>query len=225
MIADGMFAESNLKVIPNCIDTAGFDREAGDRNGQLRAEAGAGDGDFLWLAAGRLEVPKDYPSLIRAFAQLRRDHPRAVLAIAGEGRQRGELESLISKLDLSDRCRLLGLRRDLPALYKAADGLVLSSRWEGLPNVVMEAACASLPVVTTDVGGARELVTHGENGLVVRPENSEMLSEAMGVVMTMSSEERKRMGQTGRKLVEDAFAPSAIVDRWDALLVEYAGRV
>ncbi|MCP4549898.1 MAG: glycosyltransferase [bacterium] len=225
LIAAGVFRERDLRVIHNCIDTAVFDRRAGSRNPELRASFGVGETDFLWLAVGSLEEQKDFPTLLVAMDHLVRAEPNTRLVIAGEGRQRSSLEIQLADSKLSGHVGLPGIRHDLPALLKSADGLVLSSRWEGLPNVIMEASCAALPVVVTDVGGVRELVRDGQSGLVVQAKDPEALANAMHTVQRMSVEERERMGQTGRTLVEDAFAHHTIANRWDALLEEYASKV
>ena len=99
---------------------------------------------------GRLTKQKDHPTLIRAFAQVRRNRP-ARLMILGEGEDRPKLEALIRELDLEKDVSLPGFV-DNPFQYmKGAAVFVLSSRWEGLPNTLIQAMAVGTPVVSTDV--------------------------------------------------------------------------
>src|SRR5690554_3011365 len=101
-----------------------------------------------------------------------------------------------------DSVELLGLREDVPALLAAADVFVLSSAHEGLPNVVMEALAAGLPVVATDVGGVRELVEEGISGFVVPPSDSEALAKGMADMMALDTRRRDEMGEAGRRHIQ-----------------------
>jgi glycosyltransferase involved in cell wall biosynthesis len=108
----------------------------------------------------------------------------------------------------------LGVRSDVEALLSAADGFVLSSAWEGMPNVVMEALAAGVPVVATQVGGVTELVEEGESGLLVRPRDPEALSQRMRELMSLISEQRQRMGLRGRDHIVASYSLQAMADRW-----------
>ncbi|HVH04374.1 MAG TPA: glycosyltransferase, partial [Myxococcota bacterium] len=126
-----------IEVIPN-----GFDPEPappGADRGELRESLGVGPDETLVLAVGRLAPQKDYPMLIDAFARLAH-RPRLRLAIAGDGPERPRLEALLAERPLP--VRLLGTRRDVPDLLRAADVFALSSNVEGFPNVVGEALLA-----------------------------------------------------------------------------------
>jgi glycosyltransferase involved in cell wall biosynthesis len=227
LVARGIFRAETLRVIPNGIDIPGFDTAAGVKSAALRSELGIGEMDFLWLAAGRLEEQKDYGTLLAAAAQqarvlseLQGRSDRSRVLIAGEGRQRDVLGARVRELGLSDRVRFLGLRRDLPRLMRAADALVLSSMWEGLPNVILEALCASLPVVATDVGGVREMIVPGVNGLITPAAEPAALASAMDRIETLAPSERAAMGAAGRRLAEERFSLPRILDQWEALLRE-----
>ncbi|HEX2192962.1 MAG TPA: glycosyltransferase [Acidimicrobiales bacterium] len=206
-----------LVVIPNSIDRATIEAAAGERQRARRELAVAGD-DFLWLAMGRLHPQKDYPSLLAAFAAMARVHPSARLRIAGEGPLLTELTELVDDLGLGDKARLLGLREDVPRLLAAADALVLASAYEGLPNVIMEAMAARLPVVATEVGGVPELVEEGRTGFLVPPREPEALARAMAAVVALPPQEREAMGERGREAVAARFSPERIGARWLELL-------
>ena len=210
----GVAAPSRLVAIPNAVD---FERYAacGCRK-RTRRELGAGDGEFLWLAAGRLAPAKDYPGLLRAFAALA-GRRQARLLIAGDGPLRGELARRIDALGLVGRVRLLGLRDDLPELYRACDALVLSSAWEGMPNVVLEAMASGTPVVATAVGAVPEMVADSETGFVVRAGDPAALAGAMERMMELTPEERREMGEAELRAVRERHSVDSVVDRWEEL--------
>lgn len=131
------------------------------------------------LAVGRLTKQKDFPSLIRAFAQVRRTRP-ARLIILGEGTDRPALEALIDELGLASDIALPGFV-DNPYAYMSRAALyVLSSRWEGLPTVLIEALYCGPPVVATDCpSGPKEILDHGRYGALVPVGDVAALSEAI----------------------------------------------
>jgi glycosyltransferase involved in cell wall biosynthesis len=182
----------------------------------MRAEMAA-NGDFIWLATGRLTPAKDYPNLLRAFAQLLPFRPDARLWVVGEtaGAQFRHLTALASRLNISDQVRWLGVRRDMPALLDAADGFVLSSAWEGMPLAVGEAMAMEKPVVATDAGGVHELV--GECGLLTPIRNPDALAAAMLEVMRKPEVVRQAWGYAARERIVAHFSMDAKADEWEAL--------
>ncbi|HUN86191.1 MAG TPA: glycosyltransferase [Terracidiphilus sp.] len=221
----GMRAVSKLKcsVITNGIDLEEFapDRE---RRAQMRAALGAGD-DFVWLSAGRNVPAKDFPNLMHAFAKVWPAFPKTQLWIAGErassGSERKHYSLLATPRGTLDRVRFLGLRRDMPAVFDAADGFVLSSAWEGMPLVVGEAMAMERPVVATDVGGVRELA--GEDYELVPPQNAERLAEGMLSVMRLSAEARATMGRSARKRIQARFNIEDRAREWESFYRSLAG--
>jgi len=201
--------------VPNGVDVSIYrpSKEARDR---LRAELGLEE-TFAWLAVGRLEEAKDYPTLLRAFAGVVKVKLEARLLIAGEGSLRGELEKLIGDLFLQGNVRLLGLRKDIPALMNAADAFVMSSAWEGMPMVVLEAQASGLPVVATHVGGISEVVVPGKTGYLVPPRDPDALADAMKKLMALPPEERIKMGLEGREQVVARYSLEAILDLWEEI--------
>lgn len=134
---------------------------------------------FIILSAGRLQQEKGYDLLIRAFSRVIAQPPRAILLIAGEGSEKRRLQADIKRLHLTNQVRLIGEIKDLTPFFKIAHLFVLSSRWEGTPNVVLEAMAAGCPVVATRVGGVSEILSAPEEGLVVEPEDTQALEKAM----------------------------------------------
>jgi len=212
----GAVPPHKICYLPNGIDVKRFVLSP-ELRWQTRQMFGIKRSVFLWLAVGRLAPPKDYENLLQAFAHLAPHEPSVRLFIAGEGSLREDLESLSRRLNLTGKVKFLGLRQDIPQLMQAADAFVLSSAWEGMPNVLLEAAASGLPIVSTRVSGASPIVLEGKSGYLVPPKNPQALATAMLRLMRLSPEQRRRMGVQGRRHVQDHFDLECIVDRWEGL--------
>ena len=162
-LAAGMVREEQLSILGNGIDVAAWEPNAQARSA-MRQLLGFRD-EFLWIAAGRLESVKDYPTLLRAFA---RAPQTARLLVLGAGPLEAELAALAAQLGLERRVRFLGFEPNVERWMQAADGFVLSSRYEGLPMVLLEAGACGVPAVATDVPGTREVLIDGVNGWLAR---------------------------------------------------------
>ena len=143
-----------------------------------RAELGIETADPLLLWVGRLDPIKGLDVLLKATALVCRQRPVA-LAIVGGGPLAEQLPGWIEEQGLGGRVHLLGPRSDVPRLLKAADLFVFPSRTEGLPNAVLEAMAAGLPVVATDAPGCRDLIDDGRTGLLVPVDDPVALSAAI----------------------------------------------
>lgn len=218
LLERGVVARKRLWVIPNGIPTENFAARLHQDREALRRSLGVATDQFLWLAVGSLEDQKDYPTLFEAFGSVSRGIPTSRLRVAGEGSRREPLEALRRSLNLEERVRLIGSRADIPALLQAADGYVLSSAWEGMPNAVMEALAAARPVVATRVGGVAELVEDGVSGLLVPPRDPEALAEAMTRMMQLEPGEREAMGRAGRHHIAREYGVERVMETWEAFL-------
>jgi len=215
----GAVPRHKIRYIPNGVDTAHFKPDPEIRVA-LRRELGM-ENLFVWLAVGRFDPQKDYPNLVRAFARVVAEEPNTVLLIAGDGPLRPSVEELVRELRLEASVRFLGIRRDMPKLMNAADAYVMSSAWEGMANVLLEASASALPIVATDVGGNGEIVLDGQTGFLVPPKDSDRLAQAMLRLMGMSEEERQTMGKAARKHIEANFSLDRVVDMWENLYCEF----
>jgi glycosyltransferase involved in cell wall biosynthesis len=207
-----MVRSAALTVLPNGVSVEEWRPDAQVR-AEVRREMGLAD-EFLWLAAGRLETVKDFPTLLKAMAAV---SPPARLVIAGDGPLLQNLARMVSRLGLHERVKFLGFEPNVKRWFQAADGFVLSSRWEGLPMALLEAAACALPAVATDVPGSREVVLDGETGTLVPPADASALAWAMTDLMRTSPEERRRMGACARQRAMEQFSLEACFDRWDEL--------
>jgi glycosyltransferase involved in cell wall biosynthesis len=207
-----MVAESKLAVLPNGVDAEAWRPDAPVRVA-MRRELGL-DEEFLWLAAGRLDPVKDYPTLLAAMAKV--PEP-ARLLIAGSGPLQDALLRLCAQLGLEQRVRFLGFEPELRRWMRAADGFVLSSRCEGLPMGLLEAAACALPAVATDGPGTPEVLVDGQTGYLTPAGDCTALAESMTRMMRTAPGERHAMGEQARQLVIERFSLEAILDRWEAL--------
>jgi glycosyltransferase involved in cell wall biosynthesis len=208
----GMVGADQCTVVPNGVDTD-LSRPDGSARSAKRASFGP-RGFFLWFAAGRLEAVKDYSTMLQAFAQIP-DASR--LVIAGSGLQEPELRGLAASLKIADRVRFLGFEQDVRGWMQASDGFVLSSRREGLPMGLIEAASCGLPAVATDVPGTREVILEGKTGWLVPAKDPALLAAKLIVVMKAPPAERREMGERARKRAVELFSLKGALDRWEEL--------
>jgi glycosyltransferase involved in cell wall biosynthesis len=171
-----------------------------------------GDRPPVLLAVGALIPQKDYPNLLHAMVRVRASTP-ARLVILGEGRDRPMLEALISELGLGDAVALPGFVKNPYAYMSAADVFVMSSGWEGLPTVLVEALCCGARIVSTDCpSGPREILRAGEYGRLVAVGQPDQLAEA--ILETLGSEVRRPPPESWQPYTLDA-----VVDDYLALLL------
>lgn len=170
-------------------------------------------------AAGRLSVDKGFDTLIEAYDRIKSKIPNYKVVIFGEGPYRKNLEKLINKKKLNDRVILYGKVSQITDYIKQSDLFVLSSWFEGLPNVLIEAMSLGLPIVSTDCspGGARFLMADGKRGgLIVPIRNSSSLSEAI-MLMLSDREYATSIGIKGKEILR-LYSPDIIIDRWSHVI-------
>ena len=222
-IERGAAPAAKIQCIPNGVDLDRFEEDEAVGHG-IRRDLGLDD-HFLWLAIGRLEPQKDYPNMLRAFASLAERFRHARLAVVGDGPLRDDLATLANRLDIADRVMWLGIREDIPALLQAADAFVLSSKYEGLPMVLLEATASGLPVVATSGGGVAEIVSEDAGGLLVVPENANALRGAMEQVMMLTPAERAEWGRQASERTRARYSLDAVTDRWEGVYSSLVGDV
>jgi glycosyltransferase involved in cell wall biosynthesis len=205
-----------LTVVPNGVDTEQIRNVPTGCRKALRQSLGL-DREFVWLAVGRFEIAKDYPNMLSAFARVRVQRPDAILLLVGRGSLQAETEATARSLGLGGEVRFLGVRDDVPQVMSAADGYVMSSAWEGMPMVLLEAAAAGLPIVTTTVGGNHEVVLHGDTGFLVPPHDQEALAAAMVRLSELPDAQRRAMGQRGYEHIRAHYGLDRMAERWEEI--------
>jgi GalNAc-alpha-(1->4)-GalNAc-alpha-(1->3)-diNAcBac-PP-undecaprenol alpha-1,4-N-acetyl-D-galactosaminyltransferase len=168
------------------------------------------------LAVGRLVPVKGFDLLIRAFARCAEAHPEWVLRIVGEGEARGDLEKLGQDLGLNGQLELPGRLNAVDAM-RYGQIFVLSSRYEGFPNALLEAMASGLPVVSFDCpSGPGHIVRHGVDGLLIPPGDIDRLAIALDRLMA-NPDDRARLA-TSARAVKSRFAEPVVMARWEDLL-------
>lgn len=155
----GLFRD-NVSVIRPGIDPEPFQRQKGSKQSQrLNAEFGGAASDKFVGTVACLKpqkAPQDFIAVAKRVVAARSD---VHFVLVGDGELRPQVEALIAQYGLSGRVHLAGWRRDIPAMMQTWDAFLLTSHWEGLPRVLLEARVSGLPLIATDVGGAAEVVT------------------------------------------------------------------
>jgi len=175
-LANGM-KPANAMLLENGIDPLDFTRKRSTV--EAKHALGLPTDGVLIGAAGRLEPEKAFDTLIRAIHRLREASVPARLAIVGEGHDRTRLEALIAELNLQQHVTLVGWQSDIRGYFEAFDVFALSSLREGLPNVLLEAMALEVPCVATRIAGIPKLITHGQDGLLVEPNDLAQLTTAL----------------------------------------------
>jgi glycosyltransferase involved in cell wall biosynthesis len=187
-----------------------------------RALLGLDDSVPLLLCAGRVVRQKNHADALRAMISLSARFPGARLLIAGDGPLRPQLELLAQRLGVRDSVSFLGFRSDVPSLLAAADVVPMPSLWEGMPLALLEAMAACRPCVANAIMGIREVVRHGETGILVPPKQPEAL--AAGIAAVLQEPDRAEvMARNARRQVEAEFSVERFLREHEALYAELLG--
>jgi glycosyltransferase involved in cell wall biosynthesis len=213
--ARGGLPVSKIRVIPNGVDA------------QLFAEATPADlapfgipaGSRTLLFIGRLDPQKGPFVLMAAARELLPRHNQLHVLLVGDGPLADNLLKWIAKENLSDRIHLAGRRNDVPSLLRSAEIFVLPSLWEGLPNVVLEAMAAGVPVVASRVEGISDLLIDDRMGLIVPPNSAPDLIDAISRLLA-DPQLAHQMGHKAQQLVQIEFAWEGVAEKYAALYGE-----
>jgi glycosyltransferase involved in cell wall biosynthesis len=205
-----------VAVIPNPVLPNPAEDSAGTQ-GSGRPRSVRSDGRRTLLAVGRLAHEKGFDLLIRAFARIAGTHADWDLVIMGEGKLRAGLVQMIDATGLASRISLPGFDPHVREAMRRADLFVLSSRFEGIPNVLLEAMSEGRACVSFDCDtGPRELIEHGRNGWLVPAGDVPALAEALDSLMC-DADLRERLGIRARD-VRTRYSLPVILGQWDELV-------
>jgi glycosyltransferase involved in cell wall biosynthesis len=219
LISQGVTPE-HIRVIRNGIelDHRGDSLDGRNQRDRKKRELDIGNGLVVGTIT-RFSKQKDVHTLLHAMSNVAREYPDIRCLIVGDGEGRRELEDLSYRLALNGNVTFLGYREDAREILDIFDVFVLSSLWEGLPLVVLEAMAASKPVVATRVPGTAEAVVDGETGTLVPLRDSGGLAES---IMRLLGDQRlsQRMGEAGKRRVERYFRVERMVDETEKLYMD-----
>jgi glycosyltransferase involved in cell wall biosynthesis len=202
----GFVPANRIRVIPNFVRAPRLHASLSSRPSAARQV----------VALGRLSDEKGFDVLIRAFARCAPDQPQWSLVIAGEGARRRDLEAQVAEAGVADRVRLPGRVRDTETLLAASDLFVLSSRFEGFPNALLEAMSVGLPTIAFDCdSGPAAIIRTGLDGVLVPAGDIDALAREMNRLMGDDSE-RIRLGREA-EAVTHRFGLTGIMQLWESL--------
>lgn len=212
----------SIKALANCIDCKSLEQHLADRS-SARQKFYMGDNDFVFANVGRLHADKDQTTLIHAFARIAESHRNAKLLLIGRGRLADEYHALIESYQLQRQVFLMGGIEQAWRYFRAFDCYVSSSDREPFGIVLTEAMQARLPIISTDCGGAPEVL--GEHALYFRCGDTEQLTEKLLTVMSMSAQQRQQRGEQLYQRLQQQFSFEAFDRRLQTLLADVEQRV
>ncbi len=213
------------RVIYNGVDTNHFSKESiGIARRDLRRSFGFSDADFVVVIVGQLRVEKQHTDLVNAMGLLRAQGISICALIVGEGERREAIAELVAAKGLAESCQLIGSFDDVRPMLKAADVFVLTSTSvETFSNAALEAMAMGLPVVLSDISGAREMVDVGRNGYLYPAGDIAVLAKILADLSTRRVEACE-MGVFAREIVCQRFGFHEMVTAYDGILFAPGGK-
>ena len=205
------FRAEQIVYIPGSVNTQRFQPAPERRPDPARPER-----DIICVA--RLDYAKGVDVLLHAWGRMLREpaewraHLKPRLRLVGEGVYRVQMERIVAGLGIQDSVEFLGLRTDVVDLLQQSWGFVMPSRWEGMPNALLEAMACGLPCVATRVSGSEDIISDGVNGLLVAPEQPAEMAQALRRIIE-DTELAQRLGRAGRATVVRDYQLTTIVEQ------------
>jgi len=207
-----------VDVVVNGFDFDAFDGLADPaRTRAIADELRLGEAEAVIGGVLRLTEEKRPHLWLETALTLLAERPRCRFVLIGDGPIRGDLEARVAGAGLGDRIHIVGHRKDIHSWYPLFDVLLLTSRIEGTPNVLIEAQAHGVPVVTTNAGGARHAIEDGVTGRLVATASPQALTAAIATYLDVPGDKRNR-AQACRRFVRDRFGIDPMIDRTMALL-------
>jgi glycosyltransferase involved in cell wall biosynthesis len=208
-----------FEVIPNGVDVEQF-RPDEHARAEIRAKLQAGPKTMVVGIVGRLDPVKDHLTFLRAGEMALGKGLDVRLVIVGDGIQRAQLESILSRnSNLARRTTLTGDVRNVAHFLNGFDVFVLPSVSEGMSNTLLESMAVGVPPIVTAVGGNTEVVEEGRSGLIVQPRDAERICDYL-VQLAADEPYRKRLGDNARQRVSAHFSMARMLDRYTRMYCE-----
>ncbi len=210
LISQG-FRSDKIVRIPNGVDTERFRPD-------VRVRPSPTDAQRDIISITRLEFPKGVDVLLHAWGRMMhapaewRAHLKPRLLLVGTGPLQAQLERIALELGISDSVEFLGLHREVVPLLQKAWGFILPSRWEGMPNALLEAMSCGVPSIATRVSGSEDIIEDEVNGLLVEPEQPELMAQALRRLIE-DTELAQRLAEAGRTTALQEYQLSHAAER------------
>lgn len=218
----GWFPENFIHVIYNGVELPGNITRI-----DLHEKYNLPLGSKIIFSSGRLDYQKGFDLLIDVAVKAKKDALDWNIIIAGEGKLKRELKSLAAKNDVSDMIHFIGFSNEIPDLLEATDVFVLPSRYEGMPNALLEAMASGKASVAANVNGVPELVEDGVSGFLVESENSDQLFEKLHELLT-NDKLCKTIEDNAKSSVKNHFTIEKMIDALEKLFnnqIEKSGKI
>jgi L-malate glycosyltransferase len=216
------------RVVYNAIETEKFKYDPANRR-KIRDEFGLSDDEFVLGAVGQITPRKGQLELIKSFAKALSLMPSATLLIVGAPMFNKDhvylerLEQTVAELNLEEKVKFLGLRRDIPAIMQALDALVVNSKSEALVVVAIEAMACGTPVIATSVGGTKEIIEHKTNGWLIKFGDEKQLIEAI-TTFSRHPKMRGEFAQAGKKIVASRLNAARFINNLEEFFEQSAAK-
>jgi glycosyltransferase involved in cell wall biosynthesis len=198
----------NVQLIPNGVDTTRFTPITGEPTIYGQAQT--------VTCISRLCYQKGIDILLQAWNIVHRQAPQARLILVGDGPLRPQFEQMAQALGITDSVEFAGMQNDVPAQLRRSGMCALSSRWEGMPNAILEAMAYGLPCIATRVSGSEDIIQHGLNGLLVEPEDYQGMAQAL-LTLLCDPLLAHEYGRAAREAIEKHYSLESIIDRYIVL--------
>jgi glycosyltransferase involved in cell wall biosynthesis len=213
-LAEHNFQMPDLQLIPNGVDIIRF--HPSDMDTALTER------EQVVVCVAGLRYSKGIDVLLQAWHLVHKEAPQARLIIVGTGSLQSQLERMAEALSIADNVEFAGLQSDIPAQLRRGNLAVLPSRWEGMPNALLEAMACGLACVATRVSGSEDIIQHEVNGLLVEPEDYQGLAQA---ILTLLRDPAliQEYGRAARQTIEQRYSFEQVIDRYIELYQRIAG--
>jgi glycosyltransferase involved in cell wall biosynthesis len=214
-LAEHNFQMPDLHLIPNGVDITRFHPSGMD--------TALAEREQVVVCVAGLRYPKGIDVLLQAWHLVHKQAPQARLVIVGTGSLQSQLERMAEALSIADSVEFTGLQSDIPAQLHRGNLAVLPSRWEGMPNALLEAMACGLACVATRVSGSEDIIQHGVNGLLVEPEDYQGMAQAI-LTLLRNPALVQEYGRAARQTTEQYYSFEQVIDRYIELYQRIAGR-
>jgi len=207
-----------IKIIYNGVEIEQFQPVSASEKNEIRRELGLKEESFVVGIVANLRPVKRVDTFLRAAALANSSRADLQFLVAGDGEQRKEFENMVSEAGMADKTFFLGKRTDIPRILAACDAAILSSSSESFSNSIVEYLASGLPVISTDVGGCREIIEDGVNGFIVPVDDPEAIA---GRIAELATDDHPEITKTAnREKANRMFSRESMVASFERLYSE-----